>query len=326
MATTLTIAGAADGLNAANRIYKKEFNEILKLGFESQGAFTIINNVEGTYTAGNAVVGEVLQRYQPTWTPKNTWTLDSQDIVLEEGKIDIVITPAMLDTFLGKWDPLLRQMGDDPRNNNFALMMYEKFVIPQYLQELELLGCYNGDRAGAALVGGTAGLTVNTFTGIKKRIEAAITATTLTPIVTGAITSANALTKLRDFCRALGEVYQNRGGVIYCSRAILNNLVDNIVTTTNYVVDVRNFTNINELAIPTTNFRLKALPSMTGSNRLIYDGSKNGDNIVMLIQKGMSIMPNIHWETQTRELRGWADLRMAFGIEHFANLFVNDQA
>jgi hypothetical protein len=43
------------------------------------------------------------------------------------------------------------------------------------------------------------------------------------------------------------------------------------------------------------------------------------------VQKGKSYMPTLKWESYQRTLTAWSDFQMAFGIEHYSTLFVNDQ-
>lgn len=311
------------GLNIAAHKYKPVFNQKALETFKTRDKLTVIQ-ADRIYTAGHAVSTGTLQAYQSAFTPNNQVTVNSYDIKLKDCKVDIEITPANIDHLLDKWAPQLRQFGDDLIANEFIRKMYEEIILPQYMEDLEYQVVYNG--VAVAPIPGTAGTPAAAVNGFGKIIADAITATTLTPIATGTFSSANVYDKIVAFTRALPQVYRGIPGEIYCSRGLFELYYDALLAKNQYTQNTMTVGDGNSVLIPTTNKTLTVLPSMYGSNRLIFDGSRGKDNLVMLVQTGKDIIPALHWESRQRVLSAWADFSMAFGIEDFTTLFVNDQA
>lgn len=318
----LDIDSAAPGLNLAAYKFKANFNQTIKNTFTSAAKLTVIE-ADKVYVAGNMVSGDTMQAYQSAFTPNNNQDISSESITLTPVKWDIEFTPDDLDHLLDKWAPDLRQFGDDLLINKFVEKLYMDYLLPQYYDDLEYKAWWSGIRVTPTP--GTAGATTGSVTGFKKIIADAITASKITPIVTGAMSSSTAYAKIVQFTRDLPQVYQALPGEIYCSRGLFEKFLDNCIANNIYTVNAMALGQISEINIPTTNKKLVVMNGMYGSSRLIFDGSRNKDNLVMLVQKGKSFVPNLKWESYKRTLTAWADWQMAFGVEYYSTLFVNDQ-
>ena len=125
-------------------------------------------------------------------------------------------TDRLLTVYMSKWD-----FDFDPENfrNTYLAdlpdMPFEQASVKQvsdtYLDQVMRLTLYPGIRNGA----GTA--PADLWSGWGKIIADEITALTLTPVATGAITSANAVTKVEQLADATPIWMKERGYTIYCS-------------------------------------------------------------------------------------------------------------
>ncbi len=101
-------------------------------------------------------------------------------------------------------------------------------VIKEYLDALMTDTLYLGVRNA----GGTSAVDLGDGWGTK--IAAEITATNLTPIVTGAITSSNAVAKVKLVARGVEPALKQKGFTLYCSFDVFEKWCDNYETLNAY--------------------------------------------------------------------------------------------
>ena len=104
------------------------------------------------------------------------------------------------------------------------------------------------------------------------KIAALITATTITPIATGAITDANAVSKFEQMVEGLPTWHREKGGVIYCSYAKFDNYRKNYRTSYNFQFqpDVE-----GRYKMDNVNFEIRPVSWMGTSSRLIATVDNN---------------------------------------------------
>jgi len=141
---------------------------------------------------------------------------------------DPVFTDRTLTAYVGKWD---FQMSYESLRNTYlsaskngkldpSSTPLHQYILEQYTNEFfsQLydntvgLGVYNSSGTTAAAI----------CDGLRTLIAAAITATTLTPITTGAIASTDAVTKVETFVTGLPAWMRQKGFKIFCSYAIFD--------------------------------------------------------------------------------------------------------
>ena len=103
-------------------------------------------------------------------------------------------------------------------------------------------------------------------------IAGLITATTLTPVVTGAITDANGVDKFEQMIAALPAWMRERGGIIYCSYAKFDNFRKNYRTAFNFQFD-KNAE--GRYKLDNLNFEIRPVAWMGTSSRLIATVENN---------------------------------------------------
>ena len=148
-------------------------------------------------------------------------------------------------------------------------------------------------------------------------IAGLITATTLSPVVTGAITDANGVDKFEQMITALPAWMRERGGIIYCSYAKFDNFRKNYRTAFNFQFD-KNAE--GRYKLDNLNFEIRPVAWMGSSSRLLATIENNlvfGTDVER-VQVAASQRRNII------EVR----LMMPIGmqIQDTEAIFVNDQA
>jgi hypothetical protein len=113
-------------------------------------------------------------------------------------KVDLLLVPNVLEkTWLGKY----RQKGSNPMDLPFEAFIMQ-YITERVHENMRMKALF----AGVYNAGGTTPGAV--MDGVLKLIADEITATNITPVVTGAITNANVIDKLEQVYDSLGEAYK----------------------------------------------------------------------------------------------------------------------
>jgi len=172
----VTVEAATAGLNQfavqKNPVIQTKFRQ----GLEWENMLTP-RACDNTYSAPNATPTELVQAYQWQFTPKGDVELDAVENKLQKIKVDILLTADDLEKFWNTYLVEWHEIGLDPNEWNFPRYLYENVYMPKILEEMNA-NAWSGDYL--APTAGTAGLSVNSVDGYRKKIAAAITAGSLT--------------------------------------------------------------------------------------------------------------------------------------------------
>jgi hypothetical protein len=160
-------------------------------------------------------------------------------------------------------------------------------------------------------------------TGIGTIIAKEITASALTPIVTGAITNSNALTKVELMYNGMTVAHRNKGGVVRVSPDVFRKYLEHERSTYGNTVASPEFGDGKKYVYGTgKKWEIRECTWMNASQRIImtqFDNLNFGTNLVDL--------PGITKQVET--LHGYdavAKFLVGFEISDLENLYVNDQA
>ena len=130
------------------------------------------------YRSSNTQLGEIVQGFQKAFTAKGDLTFTPNEIVLRNAKIDLALYP---DDVKGKWLGFLASL-DKPARAEWPIVRYllEKHVVPQIPHDMETKAYWGGSYV--APTPGVAGTTAGTMDGLKKLIDAGLTASTINAI------------------------------------------------------------------------------------------------------------------------------------------------
>lgn len=315
------IVSAANALNNHNIVYGAQVQQAFRVGLEFEGRLPFVQ-AEKTYASVNASVADLLQSYQPRFTPRNTESWGAVENTLVPIKIDLEFTEEQLAELYDKWATQYFQAGDAAGLWTYPRYVIEQLIAPKYTEEINSLS-YNG--AYVAPTSGTAGAVLEAADGFKTKIVAAILAGALTPVASGAFTASNIRTKLEDWLKAMPIAVRGRKGVVYMSDT----------NARNFYYDTRDdFANstwqsvlaAGGMSVDGFDVKVVGVKAMEGSNRWIYlpDGSTN---MIVGTRTGKPLYPQFIYDaTDLYTLKAKAVIYRFYGFEFWDQLYVNDQA
>jgi hypothetical protein len=276
-----------------------------------------------TWVGRQASIGNLIQAYQCNFTPNNNESFDEERTPLQKMKIDLQWScddmDNFFDTFMNEWDET--GSGKRPDEWAFPRWVYTNLVVPKMIEEMELSLVYKAVRV--APTPGTAGALTGACDGLGKKIADAITASRITPITTGALTSVNAVDKVKTFIAGLPELHRSTAGNIYMSPTNARYVADILLDTYKTNANIDPMADITKLRVPNTNKTIVGLPSMEGQGRIIYS---NRENMVVVRRRGEAAVPVMRFESFERTVKGLCEFHRGYGFEFGTEMFVNDQA
>ena len=204
---------SADALQAYVRDYKEDLFTRLFYGFKTAQLATVEEGVKGERILTNLTVASNLAS---KWTSTFTGKTDAVSFVPRTlktilNKAEFSFVPTEFEqNYLG-W---LRKKGQDPKDFPFEAYILMK-LTQKLTQEMEAA-------VWQAVIPGSPTATdplIQSFDGFLKIITAAVTALTVTPVATGALTTANIIQKIRDMWASVDPAYQENGTAILMNYA-----------------------------------------------------------------------------------------------------------
>jgi len=317
MATTITVSelNAQFGdyyiSNSANmsRIHQ----QIMDSG-NTEEAFTLEPTEDTVLRYSEAEVGSVLQPYQDTFTPKGAVNFVPAEIPLRQIKVDQKFNPnALASTWVGFLASNKLKREEWP----FVRWFIESYLIPKIKEERELEVIYKGSYL--APTAGTPGAAKDSVNGIRKIINADITASNITPITTGAMSTdpVTFVGQIETFIKAIPEKYWATSMDLNMSRALALRFRNGMRTKYN-----TNYESTEDLStlldFPVV---VKGRASMIGSAKIWMTpkinarrGLKWGNNANLFAIQG-----------EDRNVKIWTDWFEGFGYVIPGLVFTNDQ-
>lgn len=331
----ITIASTSELLNRFTIKHGKEINTALLRDMVSERVWTKVGGVDFAYASTSAeTTGDVVQAFQCAVTPTNVDTEFKSNLwELQQMKIDLVYTCDDLNKWFNKFQSWRTQWGDgNPLLAwDFPRYLYNMHILPKVKNDMEMKAAYKGVRVAPTT--GVAGTTLGSVNGMGKVLADGIVSGDIPSgnvITTGLITSANAVAKMETFAGGLPEEDLTQGGMLLCSEQTHRNFVRDMLErygngccTTTPIGNPDLAARIAGTPIFNTNIRLVSLPSMTGSNRIIFSSMQ--DNLIWGNRTGEGMLPTIRWQEKDRTLTGLAEFHRFYGYENGKRLFVNEQ-
>lgn len=321
MAHSITIEAAVDTLNQVAVAYDQQIHQTIKgsLEFESRLPFV---QADHTFTAVSAEVTDPLQPYQPAFTPNNAETWDAVENILQHGKVDLEFTAEELEKFFDSWAPNWFELDKDPSMWDYARVVIEQLVLPRFTDNLNEAS-FNGIRV--VPTPGTPGTALQAFDGFAKKIADAVTAGSLTEIVTGALVSTTMHDQIRDFCKSLPKNVRMLPGNIFMSSTRAIEYAEDYATNKPRTIQVISDPNQPIYRIDHFNKNIVPMKCMEGSDRIIFSPSIT-NNMIIGTRRGQSVYPRMRFQVFDRKLKVLSEFSRFYGFRHWDNLFVNDQA
>lgn len=304
------------------RTYAENLYSQLFYGFKSAQLVTAHEGIKGEKILTELEIGDNLAK---RWAKSFDPVTDAIDFIPRKlktvlNKVDLSIVAQEFETsYLG----MMRQKGQKVDDIPFQAYIFDR-IMAKLNQELE----YAFWQAAEAATPAATDFLRQTFDGILTIITKAITATTITPVVTGAINSTNAVEKFRLLWEEVDEANKEAGVDFACSYALYDAYRIRYKTLYGQHPNEPLITGTNFTGMPFElgggNSRIIPFPGMSGSGRVVLTQLSN-------LHYGMDAFNDIEMfnvEQEVREMRFWMDFRMGtqIGMIRDGSLVVNDQA
>lgn len=293
---------------------ENDIHNAIREKFDSMSVFTVVDSEDTVLRAANATFAEALQSFQKAFTPKGGITFTPEAIPLFNVKVDESFYP---DDLKYSWIQFLTSNNLDRTTWPFVRYFIEEYVLGQILTDLEknLYGAVY-----AAPTPGTAGAASAAFNGLKKIINDAITAATITPIVTGApsATPATWAGQVETFTAGIPELYWDNVLNLNMSRSLKLRYIQG--RRTKYNSNWGQTTQI-DVVQDFEQVKINGFGSMTGQTKIW--GTPKANAIMAL--KGGSNMNIVEVEKVDRQVKVYTDFWIGFGFIDPSKVYTNDQ-
>lgn len=296
---------------------KTVWTQILK-GTDFEQYMRKIGGVRNKYVTSSAVRGEMLQPYQPGWTPKggvevkpyinDLFTIKS-DLTFEEDKINELYT-----TYLAN---IMVDETKTPDNQPFVVWFVQNHLIPGWTEELRAMSV-KGEFVAPTT--GTPGASLESANGIFTIIRNEVAGGGITPLAIGEITSSNIVDKLELFHRSLPSEYKSLSGNIFMS----TNMVEDYVTAYRDAFGRNQDYDGPTVKLYNTQKTLIGLDDLNGSDRVLYTPSGANGNLLVMFDKIINPAPST--DVDKRDLHVFTKFHRGWGFETLDAVFVNDSS
>lgn len=294
---------------------ESDINEVLREILEDElPDFSVVHSEDTILQRSNVAYAEVLQAFQTQFTPKGMVTFTPNEIRLHRVKADIVFTP---DDLIDTWLDFLGSKQLDRAEWPFVRWIAERYV-PQQIAADIVNNMYGAVRVNPTA--GTAGAASASFNGHKKLINDAITAGSVIPIVTGALsaTAATMCSQFEAFVKSLPEPYQHTPKTLRVRKAIETRYKEG----KRALYGVMNQTSdVNTQIMDFEENVVRGTPAMAGANKIICSPRVNS----IIAFKGFENINNLEIQAVDRQVKVFTDFHVGLGYNDWRLVWTNDQ-
>jgi len=283
-------------------------------GLELSPYLRKIGGQTGKYVGMSSSTTEVMQPFQSGWTPKGTTTFTPFINDVFRSKVDFLIDN--IDEIVGSWLIFLHDETKDRKDWPLVKYIVEFELIPRIIEEQNVAMCRG---VYLAPTPGTAGDAIDTMNGLQTIITDQITATTITPIVTGSVSASTGVDRFETFADGIDSKYSDKGGVILCSKTLERYYKQDYRATFGSTNDPAAK---NNTALDHYNIKIVGLEGWGTSQRMVF--SQNG-NLLHLYDK-IFTPSTFQVQADKRDVILLADWHAAIGLNTLDGVFANDQA
>lgn len=282
--------------------------------FGTREALTLIPTNDTILRLSDVEVSEILQGYQDDFTPKGGVEFKPIEVLLTQLKVDQAFNPTFLqNTWLG----FLASNKTDRTTWPFIRWFIEKYLLGQLDDDLEMKAIYKGSKV--AIVAGTAGTAIGAMDGIRKQINAGITAGDITTIATGALSAdpATFCTQIENFVASIPEKYWSKSMTLNMSRILARRYREGKRVKYN-----ANYAQVSELSsVEETEVSVAGRASMSGSDKIWMTLPGN----YVLGVKGFENKNGFEIEKVDRKVKLYTDFWMGTGYLQGDLVYTNDR-
>ncbi|MGN6476317.1 MAG: hypothetical protein ACTHKV_03755 [Flavipsychrobacter sp.] len=296
----------------------QNMSSLLMRPFEAFGtreAFTNVPTDETQLRYSDVEVGEILQPYQDTYTPKGSVEFKPITIDLQQVKIDLQFNPNKL---VYSWLGFLTSNNTDRTTWPFTRWVIEVYLLKRVFEDLEKKVIYTGDKA--AVVSGTAGAAIDSMDGVAKIITDGITAGDITATAMGPVPAdpADFCTYVEEMVASIDELYWDKNIVFNMSRQLAKRYREG--RRQKYLMNYAQISDLNAVQ-DFENFSVAGRASMKNASRIWGTPIENA----VFPTKGFSNATAFELEKVDRTVKIYTDFHIGLGFLLKDLVFTNDQ-
>lgn len=311
---------AAEAYKAYVEEIREELFRRLFFGFKTAQIATPIEGVKGRMVLTELQVKEnLVKRWSSTYAGTDNVKFDPLVLEVVTQKVENSVIPQLYEgSYLGH----MRKKGQSSDDWPFEAFILDS-IMKKVDEELDV-AFWQGE--AVASPADTDNL-IQTIDGVLHVIADLITATTITPVATGAFTSSNAVANLRTMWAQVNTAYKDGGTDIFMSYDIYDNYRINYKTLfgthpNEILISGTDYTGIKfELGGGKTN--IIPIPGMGTSGRVVICSREN----LYYGYDALEDWSNFDFEKNHRQLDYWMDFNFGvqIGMKRDGFLVVNDQ-
>jgi lipopolysaccharide assembly outer membrane protein LptD (OstA) len=274
--------------------------------------FQTIARNDSIYEAAQATIGELIQPFQKAWTPKGEAAFAPATIRAYKIKVDYEVYP---DDIEDNWLGFLADKSLNRRDWPIIRYLIENLITPRVADDMETKALFHG--VYAAPTAGTPGAASASMNGIRKIINDAITATTISPITMGAIPASDVdfVTYVENFVEQVNVRYRNQQMPLLLNEDLAFRYKQGFHEK--YNVNYQQAT--DDMSVRFRRVNIMGVPSMAGSNKLIMTPQANMKKLLRRDNIGQYAI-----EQEDRKVKIWTDYTMGLGFILHEIVFTND--
>jgi hypothetical protein len=274
--------------------------------------FQTIARNDSIYEAAQATIGELIQPFQKQWTPKGTAVFAPATIRAYKIKVDYEVYP---DDIEDNWLGFLADKSLNRKDWPIIRYLIENLITPRVADDMETKALYHG--VYAAPTAGTPGNAAASMNGIRKIINDAITATTISPITMGAIPASDVdfVTYVENFVEQVNVRYRNQQMPLLMNEDLAFRYKQGFHEK--YNVNYAQAT--DDMSVRFRRVNVLGVPSMAGSNKLVMTPSANMKKLLRRDNIGQYAI-----EEEDRKVKIWTDYTIGLGFILHEIVFTND--
>lgn len=188
---------------------------MLTQGLETPKWCTPVKTDDTIFRLGKLTMGDIVQAFQKSWTPKNPAAFTPNELRLYKFKIDEELTPDDIEAtwlgFLGS-DSVSRK---DWPLVKFLIEHPEQGIIAAINRDMEMKEYGNGEATD--VTPGTAGVTGKTMNGLIKLLTTGVNADTINSVNVAALHKDSIFDQVELFVDGISEIYQNVSMPVFMS-------------------------------------------------------------------------------------------------------------
>lgn len=296
----------------------KDLHEQLYHGAKFDKQFALVYTRQDVYDQATVVTSEVTQPWQQGFTPSGDLTFKPSRSTLQRVKIDWQHDSYKL---VGTYANFLRKEGGVPESQQPITAYVLNLIAKQHVQDVELKAAYKG--VYAAPTTGVAGPASTSIDGVRKKLNDAITAGTITAITTGALATdpVDFVTQMEGWADQIDELDRSQKLVVNIDDALARRFRRGM--RVKYKDNNLSKDELNQF-IDYPNIVVEGQYAMSGSSKFFATPEGNAVKAINVYDQS-GARNRFQFLDDVRLVKAWLDYSMTYHFIDHGRVYTNEQ-